>query len=168
MLFNNVYLDRPEGADADMQGHISYAHSFVARLLKEFLRKVKTGCRSCNRAVYPAVDSLVHLLVTVFSGPCYIRRQRHRSDIFKYLHEYAVIAELHESRPVFRIMISKNPCLQNSTSTAFKQYGISLMQSFARSYHAFPAVAFYALYQEHLYMRSCALFCAVHSRRDDP
>ena len=54
-------------------------------------------------ALFPAVDSLVHILVRLGARAFYVRWQRHRADLLQDLHKDAVVAELGYTRAACRI-----------------------------------------------------------------
>ena len=81
MLGHIIDLDGAEGAQSDMERHISDVHSFCTDPIQQFIREMQSRCRSGGRAEFMRIDRLVALLILELCGD--VGGQRHLTDLIE-------------------------------------------------------------------------------------
>ena len=99
MLRDLLRLNRPESSQAYMQGDKRGFYTLLADLLQQFIGKMQAGCRCGSGSHFPAVNSLIPLLIRQFCLD--IGWQRHLAQTFQNFKENPFIPEFHNAVSIF-------------------------------------------------------------------
>jgi len=88
-------LDRAEGPQTHVEGHIADTDTYIADGLKQFLGKMQPSCGRGGGANLPGIDRLISFCVLKLLLD--IRRQRHFAQALKKLKENTLIRKLDQT-----------------------------------------------------------------------
>ena len=131
-----------------MEGDPRDLHSHGLDLFQQLLGKVQARCRRGYAAVVLCVHRLIAVLVLIHRRSVDIRRKRHRTDLLEPLHEDAFVFESNDPRSALTVRVDVGP------ESVCEVYAVARLQSFARSYHGLPCVAFEPLSKQELHLGS--------------
>ena len=74
MLCHIVHFYRPECAKTHMKRNIGDDHPFFLQFFKQFIGKMKAGCRSCRGSVVFGIHRLIAVFILQFMGNIWGKR----------------------------------------------------------------------------------------------